>query len=177
MPEALSNGLCSLLPLEDRLVLVCEIHINKQGESNHFAFHEGVIKSKARLTYEQVYNILEGNDDLVDNPDVNSNLLRLFDLYKTLADARSRRGAIDFDTVETRIIFDDFRKIEKIVPIQRNYAHRLIEECMLCANLAAATFLEANRVPILYRVHEGPTAEKLVNLRLFLGEYWDLYDS
>ena len=170
LPEVLSNGLCSLLPLEDRLVLVCEIHINKQGESNYFAFHEGVIKSKARLSYGQVYSLLEGNDDLEDNSDVNSNLLRLFDLYKTLADARSRRGAIDFDTVETRIIFDDFRKIEKIVPIQRNYAHRLIEECMLCANLAAATFLEANLVPTLYRVHEGPTAEKLVNLRLFLSE-------
>ena len=170
LPENLSNGLCSLLPLEDRLALVCEIHINRQGESNHFAFYESVIKSKARLTYGQVYNILEGNDDLEGNPDVNSNLLRLFDLYKTLAEARSKRGAIDFDTVETRIIFDDFRKIEKILPIERNYAHRLIEECMLCANLAAAKFLEANRVPTLYRVHEGPTAEKLVNLRLFLGE-------
>ena len=170
LPENLSNGLCSLLPLEDRLALVCEIHINRQGESNHFAFYESVIKSKARLTYGQVYNILEGNDDLEGNPDVNSNLLRLFDLYKTLVHARSRRGAIDFDTVETRIIFDDFRKIEKILPIERNYAHRLIEECMLCANLAAAKFLEANRVPTLYRVHEGPTAEKLVNLRLFLGE-------
>ncbi len=170
LPESLSNGLCSLLPLEDRLALVCEIHINRQGESSHFAFYESVIKSKARLTYGQVYNLLEGNDDLEGNPDVNSNLLRLFDLYKTLVDARSRRGAIDFDTVETRIIFDDFRKIEKIVPIERNYAHRLIEECMLCANLAAAKFLEANRVPTLYRVHEGPTAEKLVNLRLFLGE-------
>ena len=139
-------------------------------ESNYFAFYEGVIKSKARLTYGQVYNILEGNEDLEDSPDVNSNLLRLFDLYKTLAEARSKRGAIDFDTVETRIIFDDFRKIEKIVPIERNYAHRLIEECMLCANLAAATFLESNNVPTLYRVHEGPTAEKLVNLRLFLSE-------
>jgi len=159
-----------LLPSEDRLVLVCEIHINRQGESNYFAFYEGVIKSKARLTYGQVYNILEGNEDLEDSPDVNSNLLRLFDLYKTLAEARSKRGAIDFDTVETRIIFDDFRKIEKIVPIERNYAHRLIEECMLCANLAAATFLESNNVPTLYRVHEGPTAEKLVNLRLFLSE-------
>ena len=170
LPENLSNGLCSLLPLEDRLALVCEIHINRQGESNHFAFYESVIKSKARLTYGQVYNILEGNDDLEGNPDVNSNLLSLFDLYKTLVHARSRRGAIDFDTVETRIIFDDFRKIEKILPIERNYAHRLIEECMLCANLAAAKFLEANRVPTLYRVHEGPSAEKLVNLRLFLGE-------
>ena len=79
LPENLSNGLCSLLPLEDRLALVCEIHINRQGESNHFAFYESVIKSKARLTYGQVYNILEGNDDLEGNPDVNSNLLRLFD--------------------------------------------------------------------------------------------------
>ncbi len=170
LPETLSNGLCSLLPLEDRLVLVCEMHIDNQGGFHHFDFHDAVIKSKARLTYGQVYNFLEGIDDQEIIPDINSNLHRLYDLYKTLETARSKRGAIDFDTVETRIIFDEFRKIERIVPIERNYAHRLIEECMLCANLAAAMFLEQNHVPTLYRVHEGPTAEKLVNVRLFLSQ-------
>ena len=170
LPESLSNGLCSLIPQQDRMVIVCEMHINRKGELGDFAFHESVINSKARLTYDQVNKILEGSDDPEMTPSVGLNLQRLYDLYKTLANARSCRGAIDFDTVETRIIFDERRKIEKIVPIERNDAHRLIEECMLCANVAAAKFLQAAEVPVLYRVHEGPNAEKLAGLRLFLGE-------
>jgi ribonuclease R len=97
-------------------------------------------------------------------------LKRLHQLYKVLRSARDRRGAIDFDTVETRIIFDEQRKIEAIVPVVRNDAHKLIEECMLCANVAAANFFEASKLPILYRVHEGPGEDRLENLRSFLGE-------
>jgi ribonuclease R len=97
-------------------------------------------------------------------------LKRLHSLYHVLRQARDERGAIDFETVETRIIFDEQRKIESIVPVVRNDAHKLIEECMLCANVATARFFEASGLPILYRVHDGPTEEKLENLRSFLGE-------
>jgi ribonuclease R len=170
LPEALSNGLCSLKPAVDRLALVCEMDLTRTGKLNRFHFYEGVIHSHARLTYTQVGEVLEQGG----HPDVDSqrvpDLERLHELYQVLRAARDKRGAIDFDTVETRIIFDDQRKIESIVPVVRNDAHKLIEECMLCANVAAARFFETNGLPILYRVHEGPTEEKLENLRKFLGE-------
>ena len=170
LPEALSNGLCSLKPEVDRLALVCEMDLTRTGKLNRFHFYEGVIHSHARLTYTQVGEVLEQGGHPEVNRDRVSDLKRLHELYRVLRAARDKRGAIDFDTVETRIIFDEQRKIESIVPVVRNDAHKLIEECMLCANVAAARFFEANGVPILYRVHEGPTEEKLENLRKFLGE-------
>ena len=170
LPEALSNGLCSLKPEVDRLAMVCEMELNRAGTLTKFTFYESVIHSHARLTYTQVGEVLEKGS----HPDVDKrrvpDLKRLHSLYKVLRQARDKRGAIDFETVETRIIFDDQRKIDAIVPVVRNDAHKLIEECMLCANVAAAGFFEANSLPILYRVHEGPTEEKLENLRKFLGE-------
>ena len=170
LPEALSNGLCSLKPAVDRLAMVCEMELSRDGELGKFSFYEAVIHSHARLTYTQVGEALESGS----HPDVDQrripDLKRLHSLYKVLRGARDRRGAIDFETVETRIIFNEQRKIESIVPVVRNDAHKLIEECMLCANVAAAAFYEANGLPILYRVHEGPTEEKLENLRKFLGE-------
>jgi len=170
LPEALSNGLCSLKPMVDRLAMVCEMEISKAGALGKYQFYESVIHSHARLTYTQVGAVLENGN----HPDVDagreSDLRRLHDLYKALRGARDVRGAIDFETVETRIIFDDQKKIDAIVPVVRNDAHKLIEECMLCANVAAAGFFEANEVPMLYRVHEGPNEEKLENLRKFLGE-------
>ena len=170
LPEALSNGLCSLKPAVDRLAMVCEMELGREGELNKYSFYEAVIHSHARLTYTQVGQVLESGS----HPDVDkrrvADLKRLHSLYKVLRRARERRGAIDFETVETRIIFNEQRKIESIVPVVRNDAHKLIEECMLCANVAAAAFYEANGLPILYRVHEGPTEEKLENLRKFLGE-------
>ncbi|TDG12794.1 ribonuclease R [Seongchinamella unica] len=170
LPEALSNGLCSLKPAVDRLAMVCEMDIGKTGKLGKYRFYEAVIHSHARLTYTQVGEVLENGD----HPDVDKSrepdLFRLHDLYKVLRGARDVRGAIDFDTVETRIIFDAQKKIESIVPVVRNDAHKLIEECMLCANVAAAGFFEDNNVPMLYRVHEGPSEEKLENLRKFLGE-------
>ena len=170
LPEALSNGLCSLKPEVDRLALVCEMDLTRTGKLNRFHFYEGVIHSHARLTYNQVGAVLEqGGHADVDSHRV-SDLERLHELYQVLRAARDKRGAIDFDTVETRIIFDEQRKIESIVPVVRNDAHKLIEECMLCANVAAARFFETNGLPILYRVHGGPTEEKLENLRKFLGE-------
>ncbi|MEH6588465.1 MAG: ribonuclease R [Halioglobus sp.] len=170
LPEALSNGLCSLKPAVDRLAMVCEMEISKAGKLGKYRFYESVIHSHARLTYTQVGEVLENGY----HPDVDKarepDLLRLHSLYKVLRGARDVRGAIDFETVETRIIFDDQKKIDAIVPVVRNDAHKLIEECMLCANVAAAGFFEANKVPMLYRVHEGPNEEKLENLRKFLGE-------
>lgn len=170
LPEALSNGLCSLKPRVDRLAMVCEMNLSRQGKLTKYRFYESVIYSHARLTYTQVGEVLEHGS----HPDVPAerepDLRRLHDLYKVLRGARDKRGAIDFDTVETRIIFDDQKKIEAIVPVVRNDAHKLIEEAMLCANVAAANFFEANDLPILYRVHEGPGEEKLEGLRKFLGE-------
>ena len=170
LPEALSNGLCSLKPQVDRLAMVCEMELGRAGELESYAFYEAVIHSHARLTYTQVGEVLEqGSHRDVPKKRV-AELARLHELYHVLRAARDTRGAIDFETVETRIIFDELRKIEAIVPVVRNDAHKLIEECMLCANVATARFFAASKLPILYRVHEGPTAEKLENLRKFLGE-------
>ncbi|GAB5415349.1 MAG: ribonuclease R [Congregibacter sp.] len=191
LPEVLSNGLCSLKPQVDRLALAVEMVISNSGELKEYRFCEAVIHSHARLTYTQVAAVLEGNDrEFADDgastanapakaaatvppkipPKIQPHLHQLHALYKVLRKAREERGAIDFETVETRIIFNDERKIDAIVPVQRNDAHKLIEECMLCANVAAARFFERHPLPVLYRVHEGPSAEKLENLRAFLGE-------
>ncbi len=170
LPEALSNGLCSLKPAVDRLAMVCEMELSAKGVLSKYRFYESVIHSHARLTYTQVGEVLEKGK----HPDVDKqrvpDLKRLHDLYKVLRAARDKRGAIDFETVETRIIFNENRKIDAIVPVVRNDAHKLIEECMLCANVATARFYDANKLPMLFRVHEGPGEEKLEGLRKFLGE-------
>jgi ribonuclease R len=172
LPEELSNGLCSLKPQVNRLVLVCEMLINTKGNVTKFDFYEGIIKSHARLTYNQVYGMgIEKNKQLQERfkdllPAVNN----LFDLYFILRDEREQRGAIDFDFPETRIVFGSDRKINQVVPLIRNDAHRLIEECMVAANICAARFLLKNRCPALYRDHEPPSEEKLNDLRRFLGE-------
>jgi ribonuclease R len=169
-PEVLSNGLCSLKPEVDRLAMVCEMVIDSHGQVTDSAFYEAVIHSHARLTYTQVGEVLENGW----HEDVHTvrleGLFRLHALYKVLREARSTRGAIDFETVETRILFDDNRKIDAIVPVNRNDAHKLIEECMLAANVATAAYLEASELAALFRVHEGPSAERLEALRTFLGE-------
>lgn len=172
LPEALSNGLCSLKPEVDRLVLVCEMDINATGKITHYEFHEAVIHSHARLTYNKVYALVEKNDlELREQYKKRvTDLENLFDIYRVLHKARAVRGSIDFDLAETRIVFGEGRKIERIVPLQRNDAHRVIEECMLCANICAAKFLLKNDCPALYRIHEGPGEEKLLDLRRFLGE-------
>lgn len=169
-PEVLSNGLCSLKPAVDRLAMVCEMLINVDGKVEESHFYEAVIHSHARLTYNQVGEVLEdGWCEGVPSERVDG-LFRLHALYKVLRQARAKRGAIDFETVETRILFDQNRKIDAIVPVNRNDAHKLIEECMLAANVATANFLEASEVAGLFRVHEGPSAERLEALRTFLGE-------
>lgn len=175
LPEILSNGLCSLNPLVDRLAMVCEMTINKQGEMTDYVFYEGLINSHARLTYTKVSQLLEKPNSseakLIrkEMPHLITPLKELHALYKILLAARHHRNAIDFDTQETYIIFDSDRKIKEIVPRVRNEAHRLIEECMLCANVAAANFLIAHEIPALFRVHDGPSEEKLEKVQAFLG--------
>ncbi len=175
LPEALSNGLCSLNPQVDRLAMVCEMTISDQGRVSGYQFYEAVIHSHARLTYTQVGQMLAEQADKHssirhDYGHVVAHIDQLHKLYQVLRKRRKVRGAIDFETAETRILFDEQRKIERIVPVVRNDAHKLIEECMLCANVCAARFLDKHRLPGLYRVHEGPKERKLQNLRTFLGE-------
>jgi ribonuclease R len=172
LPEELSNELCSLKPDVDRLVMVCEMEVSSGGVVRHYDFYAGVIHSHARLTYTRVADAIEGRE--ADPPigrDVMLGIENLYAAFKALMGARRKRGAIDFDSVETRMIFDDQGKIERIVRVERNDAHRLIEECMLAANVCASDFLEKNAQPTLYRVHEGPSAEKLEALRAMLRDF------
>jgi ribonuclease R len=172
LPEALSNGLCSINPHVDRLCMVCEAHIGPTGAIKNYRFFEGVMNSKARLTYTKVAAMLVDRDEALrrEYAAVLAQLEELHALYKVLHEARLKRGAVDFELPETRIVFDEQRKIKKIVPTERNDAHRLIEECMLAANVCAAEFLKKHKVPAPYRIHEGPTSEKLTDLREFLFE-------
>ena len=169
-PEVLSNGLCSLKPQVDRLAMVCEMHIDRSGQLQGYSFYEAVIHSHARLTYTDVGTVIEDGWSPHVPAERGEEIERLYRLYHVLRSAREQRGALDFDTQETRILFDEQRKIAAIEPVHRNDAHKLIEECMLIANVATAQFLEALEQPALFRVHEGPSAEKLENLRAFLGE-------
>ncbi|MBN2606224.1 MAG: ribonuclease R [Thiotrichales bacterium] len=173
LPEKLSNEMCSLNPKVDRLCMVCDMSIDDEGKLERTQFYDAVMHSKARLTYNQVHDILTNDQSEHRNTfkDLVPNLVDLNDLYQILKTARESRGALEFDTVETRIVFDDARKIKEIVPVHRNDAHKLIEECMLMANVATARYLKWHKIPILYRVHEKPSEEKLNNLRTFLGDF------
>ena len=180
LPEKLSNGLCSLKPKVDRLTMVCEMEISASGEMTDYSFYEAVIHSHGRMTYNEVSNIVElaENDAQKSiqatikkrHESLNEHFENLYSLFHALRAVRDSGGAMDFDTTETRIVFGEDRKIREIVPVFRNDAHRLIEECMLCANVAAARLLENSKLPALYRVHEGPNPAKLDNLRMFLKE-------
>ncbi len=172
LPEVLSNGLCSLNPDVDRLCMVCELSFNSAGEVTGYRFFDAVMRSHARLTYTDVAAMLVDGDEPLRrrHSELLPHLEQLYALFQALRKQRERRGAMDFITTETRIVFGPERKIEQIVPLERNEAHMLIEEFMVAANVAAADFLLKNRIPALYRVHEGPTAEKLEALREFLGE-------
>ncbi|MBX3708625.1 MAG: ribonuclease R [Gammaproteobacteria bacterium] len=172
LPETLSNNLCSLVPHVDRLAMVCEMTIHATGRIMKYRFCEAVFQSHARLTYNQVYAMMEKKDKRMREQFAAHvpHLASLYDLFRTLQKARKARGAIDFDLPETKIVFGKDRKIEKIIPYERFDSHRVIEECMLCANICAARFLEKHKQPGLYRVHQGPTEEKLKNLTKFLGE-------
>lgn len=172
LPEVLSNGLCSLNPEVDRLCMVCEMEVGANGAIKDYRFFEGVMRSAARLTYTKVAAMLvERKQEVIrEHKAVLPHLENLYACYHALLGKREKRGAIDFDTTETKIVFGADRKIERIVPLVRNDAHKLIEECMIAANVAAADFLLHNDIPTLFRIHEGPSNEKLTDLRAFLAE-------
>ena len=170
LPEVLSNGICSLNPLVDRLCMVAEMSITADGKISRSRFYRAVIHSKARLTYTEVSQWLLAGKATEKYQSLWPMIQSLHTLYDILHKTRHVRGAMDFDTTETRIEFDENRKIQRIVPVIRNEAHRLIEECMLAANVATARFLERARIPTLYRVHAPPEEEKVLALRKFLGE-------
>ena len=170
LPEALSNELCSLKPDVDRLCMACDMRIDVRGTIGSHAFYPALMRSRARLTYTDVQAWL--TDPAVAKGAVRAllpHLAQLHTVYKVLFAARERRGAIDFDTAELALQFDVDGKIVKIVPAPRTDAHRLIEECMLAANVCAAAFVAENHQPALYRIHEGPPPDKLAVLRDFLA--------
>ncbi|HEX5343471.1 MAG TPA: ribonuclease R [Duganella sp.] len=172
LPEKLSNGLCSLNPAVDRLTLVCDAVVTGKGEIKAYQFYPAVIHSAARLTYTEVADIL-GNTkgpEAARRPGLVPHLMNLYDVFQALLKARAQRGAIDFETTETYIVCNPNGKIEKIIPRTRNDAHRLIEECMLTANVCAADLLIRHKHPGTYRIHATPTAEKLKQVRTFLKQ-------
>ena len=173
LPEELSNGLCSLNPKVDRLCMVCDMHISSSGDIGKYRFYPSVMYSNARLTYTQVAEMLAQPDGELagKNAAIVPHLQHLYELFQKLLKARAKRGAIDFETVETQMIFTDQGKIERIVPVIRNDAHKLIEECMLAANVCAAGYLHEHQHTVLYRIHQGPTPEKLEALREFMKEF------
>jgi len=172
LPEKLSNGLCSLNPAVDRCTLVCDMVVTEDGEVTAYQFYPAVMHSAARLTYNQVADILASTDgeEAQKRPAIVPHLLNLNKVFRALLKARQERGAIDFETTETYIVCNALGKIEKIIPRTRNDAHRLIEECMLAANVCAADFLLRHKHPGTFRVHAVPTEEKLNQLRTFLKQ-------
>jgi len=171
LPENLSNNLCSLIPNAKRLVLVCIMQISRNGNLLEFKFAKAVIKSCARLTYTEVTNYLENNStDLPNKSLITNSLNTLYSLYNALIKARAKRGALDFDLQEVELIFNDKQVIADIVALKRGCAHRLIEECMLMANVAAANLLQKMQIPGLYRIHPEPDADKADVLRNYLAK-------
>ncbi len=170
LPEKLSNGLCSLNPEVDRLCMVCDMLVTEDGTVQAYQFYPAVMWSHARFTYTEVAAIL-GNTrgpEAIKRKALVPHLLHLHGVYESLLKARQKRGAVDFETTETQILCDENGRIEKIVPRTRNVAHRLIEEAMLAANVCSADFIMQSKHAGLFRVHEGPTPEKLEALRAYI---------
>lgn len=171
LPEKLSNGLCSLNPQVDRLCMVCEITLSAKGKMTDYRFYEAVMNSHARLTYNKVAKILEKDTVLCERyASLVPHLQDLHDMYQALVKARQQRGAIEFETIESKFIFNALGRIERIEPVVRNDAHKIIEECMILANIASANFMEKHQEPALYRIHAVPSEEKLTAFRSFLAE-------
>jgi ribonuclease R len=170
LPEKISNGLCSLVPEQDRLAMACDMIVAADGSIDAYQFFPAVINSHARLTYTEVAAVLANTrgPEAQRRAGLVPHLLHLHEVYRALLKQRAKRGAIDFETTETQIVCDDNGRIEKIVPRTRTDAHRLIEESMLAANVCAAAFIAGAHHPSLYRVHEGPTPEKRLALQNYL---------
>ena len=173
LPETLSNGICSLNPQVDRLCFVCDMQVDRDGEVVQSEFHEGVMRSHARLTYTQVWQAV-GEGDGEAREQIGSlmpQVERLHQLYKVLAKARARRGAIEFESSEVRFVLDNRGEVVQAGMLQRNDAHKLIEECMIAANVEAAKFLLQAEMPAPYRIHDKPPESKYADLLEFLKEF------
>ena len=168
LPEVLSNGLCSLNPKVDRLCMVCEMRVDSDGMVTSSEFYEAVMRSKARLTYSEVAAFLEGKSSKSVPKPLQPSIRELQSLYKAFAKARGRRGAIEIDLPQTKFKLNKDGEIDRIEVVPRNDAHRLIEECMIAANVQAANFLKHHRIPGLYRVHPKPDPDRFADLRLYL---------
>ena len=173
LPENLSNGLCSLNPGVERLCMVCEMQVGRGGKVASARFYEGLMRSAARLTYDEVAGVLVEGDPALRrrHAKVLPQLEHLHEVWRALARARSRRGAVDFDLPEVAMVFDPKGHVARIEPRHRNDAHRIIEECMIAANVEAARFLEKHRISTLFRVHAPPEEDRLAALREFLGAF------
>ncbi|VAX77125.1 Ribonuclease R [Serratia symbiotica] len=171
LPEALSNGLCSLKPQVDRLCMICEMTLSEQGRLSNAKFYEAVIRSHARLTYNKVWRIFQGDPALRQyyHPLV-KHLEELYAMYHALDQASVERGGIAFETEEPKFIFNSAHRIERVEATVRNDAHKLIEECMIMANVAAARFVEKHKEPALFRVHDRPSDDHISVLRTALSE-------
>ncbi|PCI52662.1 MAG: ribonuclease R [Gammaproteobacteria bacterium] len=171
LPEKLSNGLCSLNPDVDRLCMVCEMTVSAAGKLSGSKFYPAVMRSHARFTYSKVAKILDGDEILrTEYQALVPDLENLKNMYLSLSDARSKRGAIAFETEESLFLFNKEKKIESVVPLIRNDAHKIIEECMILANVATAKFIEKNKKPGLFRVHDKPSEDKYNNFVSYLSE-------
>jgi ribonuclease R len=176
LPEKLSNGLCSLNPDVDRLCMVCEMTISATGELSGSEFYSAVMRSHARFTYSKVATILSGEDAnekaalREEYAPLVPDLENLYQMYLALKTSRTNRGAIAFETSESLFLFNNDRKIESIVPLIRNDAHKIIEECMVLANVATAKFVEKHQMPGLFRVHDKPSVDKYTNFVTYLNE-------
>jgi len=169
LPEALSNGLCSLNPHVDRLCMVCDLKLSRTGRVTGYEFYPSVMHSKARLTYTQVAQYFDGATDAIPKDrDIHKSLNTLFQLYQILKNLRADRHAMEFETIETYMTFDELGGIKEILPRTRNEAHKLIEECMLLANVAAAEYALEHDVPMLYRVHEAPEFSRIQKVKDFV---------
>jgi ribonuclease R len=171
LPEILSNGLCSLNPDVDRLCLACEMTISADGKLGEYQFYEAVMRSHARLTYNKVWGILKGDETLITRYEKHvPHLNNLNQVFKALKKSRQGRGAIEFETIESKFVFNAQRKISHIIAVQRNEAHMLIEECMIMANVCAAEFLQKNKAEGLFRIHDKPDEDRLITFKTYLAE-------
>ena len=171
LPEVLSNGLCSLNPQVDRLCMVCEMTVSASGKLTGYKHYEAVMNSHARLTYNKVWAILQGNPELREQyAPLVKDLEELHSMYQVLEKAREQRGGISFETEEAKFIFNAERRIERVERTVRNDAHKLIEECMILANIASARFVEKHQEPALFRDHDRPSDDSIKSFRSVLAE-------
>ncbi len=168
LPEALSNGWCSLKPHEERPCMAVEMVIDAEGKKLHHKFMRGLMRSAARLTYEQAQRAMDGATDEVTAPLIEAVIKPLYGAFRSLLAAREKRGTLELDIPERRVFIDEAGQVARIVPRQRLDSHRLIEEFMIAANVAAAESLERRKQPCMYRVHEAPDPARVDALREFL---------